>query len=261
MGHYSWCSGRCQPVFEFGSFFTADYLDTYSFTFVYDKSKVDFKLGINSIEQNSFYLCGRKVFRPDILSGLLTLSLDGFYIDNDDLTKMSDEAKIYGTYLSYLAYTKKYYVDLGFAQSNYYDDLVIEQWNPTIGLGFNKQRNWLQVRGYYITSSEKTRTQGEKTSKAIEMSLSHYFDGHILNLNKIKAGLLIGERIFAVDRDAASVYNLSDIQKGSFSLLAEFKIISSVKLIISGGKERYTNKIINDDYSSRYLYMGLSSSW
>ncbi len=150
---------------------------------------------------------------------------------------------------------------MGFAHSDYYDDLAIEQWTPTVGFGFNQQSDWVQLRGYYISSSKRAKTHDQKLSNAIDVSLTHYFDGQILKLNKIKASCLIGERFFAVDRDAASVYNLNDIQRGSFSLLAEFKITEIIKISISGGEERYKNKTIDDDYSSKYLYMGLSTSW
>jgi hypothetical protein len=244
-----------------GLFVTADYLDSYGFTFIYDRSSYDYKQNIRTIDQDTFFLSGRKTFRPDALNGLLTLSLDTFHIDNDDRSKLTDNVKIYGTHLSYLTYDKKYYADLGYANSDYYKGLTIDQWTPTFGFGFNEQKDWLQIRGYFISSNKKIRTQGEKSTEAIDLSLTHYFDGQTLNLNKIKGSYLTGERMFTVDRDSAGVYNLSDIQKEGFSLLAEFQLTETVKLTVAGGKERFRNEDINDSYSSTYIYSGLSTSF
>jgi len=246
---------------SYGVFVSADYLDSYGFTFVYDRSSYDYNKNIKTIDQNNYFLSGRKTFRPDAINGLLTLSLDTFYIDNNDKTKLSDKVKVYGTHLSYLTYDKKYYADLGYAYSDYYKGLTIEQWTPTFGFGFNKQRDWLQVRGYFISSNKRNRTQGEKNVEAVDLSLTHYFDGQTFKLNKIKGSYLTGERFYTVDRDSANVYNLDDIQKEGFALLAEFQLNETIKLTVSGGKERFINKILNDSYSSTYIYSALSTTF
>ena len=267
-GDYSSSTQRDKKS-NYGIFFTADYLDSYGMTFVYDRGSYDYtknsiyntQYGKRSIDQDTFFLSGRKTFRPDALNGLLTLSLDAFHIDNNDRSKLSDNVKVYGTHLSYLTFDKKYYLDLGYANSDYYNGLTIDQWTPTAAIGFNQQRDWLQVRGYFISSSERARTQDFKSTQAADVSLTHFFDGQTFKLNKIKLSGLIGERFYAVDRDSANVYNLDDIQKGSVSLLAEFQLTEKVKFTVSAGKERFRNNIVKDSYSSSYLYGGLSTSW
>lgn len=259
-GNYSSSTQRDKKS-NYGIFFTADYLDSYGMTFVYDRGSYDYKQGIRTIDQDAFFLSGRKTFRPDALNGLLTLSLDAFHIDNNDRSKLSDNVKVYGTHLSYLTFDKKYYADLGYAHSSYYNGLTIDQWTPTGAFGFNQQRDWLQVRGYFISSSDRNRTQGFKSTEAVDVSLTHFFDGQNFKLNKIKLSGLMGERFYAVDRDSANVYNLDDIQKGGLSLLAEFQLTEKVKLTVSGGKERFRNEILGDSYSSNYLYGGVSTSW
>ncbi len=254
---------------NYGFFVSADYLESYGFTFVYDNSSYDYRknsdyktnYGRSSIDQDAFFLSGRKTFRPDALNGLLTVSFDIHHIDNDDKSKISDNVKVYAPHISYITYDKNYYVDLGYANSDYYKGLTIDQWTPTAGFAFNDQKDWLQMRGYLISSSKRARTQNQKSAKALEVSLTHFFDGQFLNLSKIKGTAITGERFYAVDRDAATVYNLGDVQRGGFSLLAEFDVTESVKLTLSGGNERYRDKTYKDDYSVTYFYTGLSTSW
>jgi hypothetical protein len=152
--------------------------------------------------------------------------------------------------------------DLGYALSSYHGNLALHQFTPTVGFGFNEQYDWVQLRGYIIHSSNSQRTEGKTNTYSLEGKWFHYFKpGALLGLDRVQATVLAGKRIFAVDGDAGAVYNLADMQKGSLSLGANWKLGGGWAILAIGGYERYEDGDIDDDYDNRFVYLDLSKSW
>jgi hypothetical protein len=252
-----------------GLYITADYLDTIGFTVGYNRTGINYQQGINSLEQNAYYVSIKKYFTPDILPGKFTFRIDGHYIDNNDPTNNSDEGKIIAPQISYLAFDKSHYFDLGFAYSNYADmpqfnigSLNIYQWTPTFGFGFNQNYDWLQLRGYFIHSSNSLRTHGLNGTIAVEGKLIHYFKPDAFSsIDRLQLILLVGQRTYAVDSDTGSVYNLSDIQKGSVSFEGTWELTKNWSLTLNSGVEQFENKNSNDKYYHPYGFLNISKTW
>ncbi len=260
-GDYSGSTQR-NDVNSIGAFVSAEYLDKVGFTLGYSNTKIDFKSNIKDIDQDVFYASARTYLTPDKVSGKFTLRLDLYKVDNNDATKSTDEGRIIAPQISFIPTSKNWYVDLGYTHSNYAGSLSLDQWTPTVGFAFNNKYDWLQLRGYFIDSSNSARTQGEGSTQALEAKLTHYFKpGAALGVDRFYATALVGERIFAVDSDAASVYNLADIQKGSLSLGAAWDLNDSWDVLFIAGVERYDNQSINDEYDNRYAYFNISKKW
>ena len=237
-----------------------DYLNRTGFSLIYGQSKINYNNDITAIKQNEGYLSIRHLFRSDTLHGTLHLSLAGHIIRNNDPVDAFDHLNTISPSFTYVDYGKNYALGLSYAQSNYPEDFTVRQWSPSIGFAFYQQQNWLTLKGYFITSSDKLKSQGEKTTQAIDISISHYFQAkRILPINKIQLSVLLGERIFAVE--GAAVYNLADLQKESFSVSSEFRLVNNLLLTLAGGLDKFENKVIDDDYSSLYLYANISSSF
>ncbi len=244
-----------------GAILSADYMEKGGYTLGVTRTDVKGRNGVADIGQNALFASGRLNFTPDKLPGRLTARLDLHGIGNDDITGDSDNVRVVAPQLSYLSFDKRNYVDLGYARSSYNNNLTVNQWTPTVGFGFNQGGDWLQLRGWFIDPSNTARAQGKNSTAALETKWTHWLAPNMLGIDNIKANLLLGERVYAVDGDAGSVSNLSDIQRGGASLGAEWKLGRTSKLLLQLGQDRYRNATLADDYKSNYGYVWLSTQW
>ena len=259
-GNYSGSLQR-QSLSGGGLIVSADYLEQGGFSVGANYTRLNFKVG-NNINQQAYYANARYNFYFDALPGALTVRLDGHLINNNDVTGATDKVNVIAPQLSFINYAKTVYLDLGYARSSYQNNLNVDQFTPTLGLGFNEGSDWLQVRGFLIKPSNKLRAQNKSSTTAVDVKWSHWFaPGSWHHLEKMQLGGLFGDRIYAVDNDAAAVYNLADIQRGSLSLALQWKLSASLHLMLMGGNERYLNNNIGNTYNNRFAYINISSNW
>ncbi len=239
-----------------------DYLDDGGFTLGWIRSTVDFKPSINDIKQTTLFVSGRNYHDFDGAPGKLGLRLDLHYINNDDATGNSDKVKVYSPRVSWSNYSKSLYLDIGYTRSEYQNDLSVDQWSPTIGVGWNDGSDWLQLRGFITDNSNIARSQNLNGTEAIEAKWSHWFSpGNLLRLHKLELGGVSGERLYAVDPDSGSVYNLSDLQEGRIALGAEWRLGDNSRLLLTASEERYHNLSIDDRYKSRVASATFTTEW
>ena len=181
---------------------------------------------------------------------------------------VDDDFAVVNPMLSFLNYAKTFYADLGYAYSSYrsadssIDDIDVVQWSPTLGLGFNRAYDWLQLRGYFIDLSSSNRVGAKDATSALEANWTHWFSADaLLNLHNVRLTVLTGERIYAVDSDACSLCNVPDQQTGLVSVTAEWKLSEKTHVLFQGGYESYESLLLNESYSSTYLYGYLSRIW
>ncbi|MBU0500379.1 MAG: hypothetical protein KJ558_02035 [Gammaproteobacteria bacterium] len=262
-GVYGSYSGSVQrdSVTGYGAAVTAEHREKGGATLMLNHTAVKMKPGNADIDQNALFASGRLNFKSGEDGGTLTTRMDVHAIDNDDATKDTDEVTAYAPQVSYLSADKRRYADLGYAHTDYRNNLSVDQWTPTAGFLLG-QNNWLQVRGWFIEPSNPARAQGKDSTSAVEGKLTHWFGpAQPLGLNNVRLSLLAGERIYAVDQDAGSVSNLSDIQRGSLSLGGEWKIGKTGSAIAILGREQNRNATLGNDYDLTYGYLWLSGQW
>ena len=234
-------------------------------------TRLNYKGGIAALDQAAEFLSGRINFMPDRVPGRLTLRLDGHQINNNDTTNESDDVQVVAPQLSYLNHRKTVYLDLGYAFSAYGKSrigngaLTVQQWTPTLGLGFNHQADWLQLRLYDVNASNAARAMHGHTD-ALEIKLTHYFTPTAAWLpQSLTIGGLIGNRMYAVDRDTQVVYNLGDEQRGGGFLTAQWQLSRRFQLTLSGGSDRYQAQDrfrgSQYTYTGTYGYLGLTAHW
>ncbi|MDP2832891.1 MAG: hypothetical protein Q8Q28_06285 [Pseudomonadota bacterium] len=264
-GIYGSYSGALQrdSLTGYGLVFSSDYLERGGFSLGLNHSDVKAQAGVANTKQNALFASGRIHSTPDSLPGRLTWRLDLHAIDNDDATRNSDEVTAIAPQVSYLSFDKRRYFDLGYARSSYQNDLSVNQWTPTLGFGLNDGADWLQLRGWFIDPSNTARAQGKGSTSAVEMKWTHWLGANRAGIDNVKASLVAGERIYAVDGDAGSVANLSDIHRGGASLGAEWKLGKAASLLALIGQDRFRNASLTpvDDYTLNYAYLWLSSRW
>ncbi len=244
-----------------GVILSADYLDLGGFSLAANTTNIQYKVG-PAINQQSYFASLRYKAYFDALPGVLTLRLDGHLINNNDVTGNTDGVRVIAPQISFVDFDKSYYLDFGYARSTYKNQLNVDQFTPTVGFGFNEQADWLQLRGYFIRSSNALRSQGKSSTAAVDAKWTHWFaPDNWLALDQMSIGVLGGERIYAVDGDAAAVYNLADIQQGSGSLALQWKLSETMRWMIVGGQESYIDQTINNKYDSRFVYTNISVAW
>lgn len=284
-------SAQLENLTGFGVFLTGDYLERGGFTVAYNLNHTSYKSGLSNapfeVDENILFLSGRANFQPDQMPGRLTLRLDG-YVGTDAIRyrvstpapgpmgggssqrtiTVDDKIVVINPMVSFLNYAKTFYADLGYAYSKYHsddsntDDIDISQWTPTLGFGFNRAYDWLQLRAYFIDLSTSNRVGDTKATSALEAKWTHWFSANApLNLHSARLAVLTGERMYAVDSDACSLCNVSDLQTGLVSIGAEWKLNEQTNLLLQGAYESYENEFLNDRYSSTYLYAYLSRNW
>jgi hypothetical protein len=250
-----------------GFFLRADYLERGGITFGYNRTVLNGEGAGQDIEQDNVFVSGRWQTTPDWANGQITLRLDGYAIANDDATGATDDINVIAPQVSFLNYDRTFYADLGFAESSYGDSLLssnaldVEQWTPTIGFGFNEQRDWLQLRAYLIKPSSPARAQGQDDTAALQFNWTHWTRNRFLGIDNFRYSALLGERVFAVDPDAGSVYNLNDLQTGAVSIGSEWVPGERLRLLLMIGVERYEEQNIGEEYDSAFAYLNFTYHW
>jgi hypothetical protein len=260
-GTYSSSSQR-DTFYSAGFNVSGEYLERHGLSFGYTSSTINFKAGADAVSQNEFFLGGHKRFNPDGMKGTIDMRLNSHYISNDDSTDNTNGVKVVAPLVSFLSYTKSVYLDMGYAYSIYKNDLNVNQVTPTIGFAFNDASDWVQLRGYIISLSNADRAQGKESTVAGQLKWTHWLaSDNFLKLDTFSLGGMVGERIYAVDFDNLSVYNLADVQKGSVAVDLSWKLGSSASLLFHAGHDLYENLTIDEKYSSSAAVLSLSMEW
>ncbi len=259
-GNYNGSSQR-QSMVNGGILIHADHLDTSGLSVGVNATKLSFRGG-KALNQQSYFVSARHKLFFDALPGPLTLSLSGHWINNNDVTTNTDNVSVIAPQLSWINYAKTWYLDLGYARSRYNNNLHVDQYTPTLGLGFRQGADWLQLRGYLIHFSNPLRAQNKRQTSAADVKYSHWFSpGAFYKPENMQLGGLFGERMYAVDNDAAAVYNLADIQQGSLSLAAQWRLSEASSLMLMLGNERYLDNTRAERYNNRFAWLNISQNW
>ena len=265
-GNYSGSKQR-NSLLSSSIILNADYLDAFSFSVAYNNFKINFKPvnGVSSdINQDQFAGRMQYHFFSDLFKGRLTAQLVAYDISNDDITKLTDDVSVISPGFFYRNINKTLSVGIEYVRSKYSSNnhLVMTQWTPSFGFGFNNKADWLGFKAFLIDSSDRRLSQGEDAMKSLDIKWTHWLaPDALLNINHFFISVLAGQRIFAVDNDAFSVYNLADVQKGSLLAGVTWKLKYDIDITSLMGLDRYENKSINDSYNQQYLYLGLTKHW
>ena len=268
----------------------AKYLDSAGFGVGYTYAQV---IGVTDkfdITENAFFVSGNYNYHTDSLSGKLGFRADYYGIEdsNSYTTRtivpgaggMGGSSTVTSAFeftniidvvfaqLSYINFKKTFYMDVGYAFSNYdlgdveVQDIDIDQWTPTLGFGWNEKYDWLQARLYIIDLSNGDSTGGVTSYESVDLTWTHWFKpGMVLNMDSFTAGLLVGEREFALDPDARIVYSIGHTQIGTASINAVWKINESSRIMTYYGYSRYDDQENMNEYASNDFYINFSKDW
>jgi hypothetical protein len=247
---------------ELGVLLSADYMDDGGLTVGYTKTTVQYLQALPEVKQRSGFISVREYFYADSVAGRITLRLDGHSVKNNDATALTDDVRAGVLQLGYLGYDRQQYYDLGYARSSYGSGFNVKQYTPSAAYALPQNYGWLQLRGYFIHASNPQYANGTSFTRALEMKYTYWpTKGSSLKPNSIQFGVLGGKRMFALDMDAASITNLSDIQTGGAMMGAEWVFGNSNKLLLLAGQNRYQNLLLSNSYSANFLNLVMNMSW
>lgn len=268
IGTYSGAPTR-DRVSGYGVFVDGQYLERGGITLGATHSDLKYKLGLPTLRQDSAFISGRLSLTPDALPGRLTFRLDLHQANNTDTSKETDGVRVAAPQISFMNFDNTFYIDLGYAGSRYGNSAIgngslrVRQWTPTLGFAFNGGADWLQLRAYDVRVDNSRRALDTSRTNALEAKWTRYFTPQGMLPEQIEAGALLGKRIYGVDGDAASVYNLADVQRGGAFAGARWTVGPLARLLLSAGYDRYetSNGASRSNYTARYLYGGVSFHW
>ena len=159
-------------------------------------------------------------------------------------------------------YAKTFYADLGYAYSEYdgTTSTEVDQITPTIGFGWNESYDWLQLRGYFIKINESVPTYTDDQFNSLEAKYTHWF-ADSTSIDYLRLSALLGERLLAVDPDAATIYSTADKQTGSIAASMQWKLSQTTNLLGLVSYNKYENQPLNDPYNSLLFYLNMQFQW
>jgi hypothetical protein len=268
-----------------GVYISADYLDFANVSVGYNYTFVDFE-GSGELAEHLFYLSGRHSFFLDILPGKLTTRFD-VYLGQDTLSyrigsapshrghrilpsigsssvEENGDITVYQPQVTFINYARTFYADIGYARSEYDNETTIkvDQVTPTVGFGWNDSYDWLQLRGYFISVDNADTAYDDDQFGSLEATYTHWFTNKGgPQMEFIRLSALTGERVLAVDPDAAAVYSTADKQTGAITASVQWKLSQSSNVLALASYGQNENNAINDNYDSLLFYINLQQHW
>lgn len=266
-GGYSGSTAR-ESLANGGVFLHGDYFERGGLSVGYSRTALGFEDGGGDVGQDNVFVSGRLAFTPDALAGRLTLRLDGYDVANDADADVLGALTAGAAQVSYVNFARTLYWDLGLARSEYGRDASsgqgfdLDQLTPTIGFAWGRQRDWLQLRAYLIDAAATELGALPDDTSAVEVKWTHWLPPNgALGLEGIRASILVGERLFAVDHDVAAIYNLSELQTGGASVGGEWRVGDRSSVLLIAGIEDFENRESLDSYRNAFLYLNFSYTW
>jgi len=263
-----------------GAYVMGNYLDSSTVIAGYNFTLVN--LGNSaSITEHLFYASGRHNLFPDALPGKMTLRLDLYggnstfeyrvsnpptgmkkrnTMSTSNLAQQSTSVSVLQPIVSFINYNKTLYFDLGYARSNYTrdPDATVNQLTPTAAIGWNESYDWLQLRAYLINVDESNGVYNDDHYNSQELTYTHWFsDGATPRPDFARIAVLTGERILAVDPDAAVVHSTGDKQTGSVTISVQWKTSDSNRILALVSSNKYENDIAADKYTGLLFYINV----
>ena len=270
IGHYNGA-----PYRNYVDIFNINVIGTiankWGFALGYENTVIHYKFGIPDFQQDAIFLSGHVSNTPQQPLGTFTTQLDYHCVRDRNHPSAADNACVIAPQISYTRYDNSFYVDLGYAISDFQTNplvpgsLLIEQWTPTLGIALNQNAtHWLRLRGYFIHSSNLERSHQVNQTNALETKYLYYpLSSYKILPAYIDVSVVSGKRMYAVDRDTVSINNLADLETGALSLTALWRVSKYLGLMISASHSRFKipSPFGDTHYSLNSTWLGLVTHW
>lgn len=214
-------------------------------TLGFQKTHIDLLPILNQPQQNqnNWFASVYKRFPAASLSGQVALKLDTNHLRSSDST----QANIFVTapQASWTSAQLPLGLDFSLAHSNYPNMPTVKQYGLAARWGFNQRQDWLEIRQYRIQNLDPIYALGNQDTQAHEIRLTHLFTPNTYwQPKRISVALERGEKIYFVDMQSQTVYNMPMLNKGGHSVTSTWAIQPTIDLTLQLSQSTY--KQLND---------------
>lgn len=193
-----------------------------------------------AIHQQNWLLSSYLHLPSSPTSGRWTIQLDTHRIENDTTQGDSDGVNVIASQIRWASTSAPITLGLSYAQSHYKDSPTTRQYTPSLGLGFNQNKYWLQMDLYVIDHLEPSRALGQSRTRGTDIKLTHFLSpGKTWKPRSITVGIETGKKFHAVDMTSQTVYNLPMTNTGGASIAAMWPLGTDTALNFQLSKTRY----------------------
>lgn len=203
--------------------------------------------------QNNWVLSAHR-YAPSLgLTGRWKMQMDAHRVFNDTLSGNSSGVTALVPRLIWVSLERPLTLELSYARSDYNNSPTIHQFSPSVGLGFNHQRSWLQARAYMIQNLDPSTSMGLSSTHASDIRLTQFFQNtsHWMP-QSITLGMERGHKIYFVDMTTQTVHNLPMRNDGGESISAIWKLNAKTQLTLQlQDTSFFSNTFSSHDFSLR----------
>lgn len=172
--------------------------------------------------------------------GRWTIQLDTHRVENDTTQGDSNGVNVIAPQIRWTSASAPIALGLSYAQSSYKDSPITRQYTPSLGIGFNQNKSWLQIDLYAITNLDPSRALGQSSTRGTDIKLTQLLSiGETWTPRRITIGIETGKKYHAVNMASQTVYNLPMTNTGGASLTAAWALTANTALDLQLSKTRY----------------------
>lgn len=234
---------------------STNYLELWGINFRAGYSDFVFHQASDNIEQSEYGFRFYKNIYSDSANGVFTLLLGNYWISGK---KIDTTVAIYPE-ITYLNYSKTFFLGLGYANSQYGNtknpQLRVNQLSATLGFALFTPNLWFNLKNTFIIYDEQSKYAAQPALSWFIPKKSRLYPS-ILTI-----GGLIGKRSYAVEQETMLIYNIPDEQQYSYFTSAQWNLTDSSHFSLTIGSETYNEDTNNNNYQYNYINGGLSVTW
>lgn len=228
-------------------------------TLGFQKTRIDLRPSLNQPQQNQDNWLGSiyKRFPVASLPGQVALKLDTHHLRSSAPTQAN--IHVLAPQASWTSAQLPLGLDLSLAHSNYPTMPTVKQYGVAARWGFNQLQDWLEFRQYRILNLDVTQALGNRDTQAHEIRLTH-----LLNPNtswqpkRISVALERGEKIFFVDMQSQTVYNMTMLNKGGHSVTSTWPIQPKIDFTLQFNQNKYS---LRNDFTLTTISAQMAITW
>ena len=228
-------------------------------TLGFQNTRIDLLPILNQPQQNQDNWLGSiyKRFPVASLLGQVALRLDAHHLRSSDPTQAN--IHVIAPQASWISAQLPLGLDLSLAHSSYSTMPTVKQYGIAARWGFNQLQDWLEIRQYRIQNLDAIHALGNRDTQAHEIRFTHLLTPITSwQPKRISMALERGGKIFFVDMQSQTVYNMSMLNKGGHSVASTWSIRPKVDFTLQFNQNKYSQR---NDFTLTTLSAQTSIGW
>lgn len=191
------------------------------------------------------------------LAGQITFRVDSHHLHSSAQDQAN--AHIVAPQVSWSSLNLPLALEISTAHSNYPAMPTIKQYGIAARYGFNEQQDWLEIREYRIQDLDANQVFGRLSTLSHEIRLTHLFIPQSKwQPKRITVGMEKGEKVFFVDMQSQTVYNMRMLNNGGHSVTSNWQVNTKIDFTLQVNKNKYCQP---NDFTLTTISAQTSITW